>query len=264
MTDFVCIGVPYWLGQKGPPINSVAWFQMTPVAAELNAPWIEVAPDFAAASDPVTAVNRALADTIAAYSDRIPLIFAGDCLSCIGAVKGLEGHHPAVVWYDAHGDFNTHATTPSGYLGGMPLAALVGRDNQHLMQGVNLAPLDEADILITDARDLDPEEGVNLRASRITHLTDVNLLLRHPLPPKPLYIHFDTDVVNTEEMPAMSYPAKGGPALDETITTLRRVIRDGRVAGILFSLWNAALPKGDITAFNGLRLVRATVEAFNG
>jgi arginase len=264
VTDFVCIAVPYWLGQKAGLPNAVAALEASGVATELNAPWIEIEPDFDTASDPVTAVNRGLAEAMAAYPDRFPLIFAGDCLSCIGAVKGLEHHNPAVLWYDAHGDFNTHETTLSGYLGGMPLAALVGRDNQHLMRGVKLAPLAERDVVVTDVRDLDPAEGMQLNASQIAVLKDVNQLLNHPLPDKPLYIHFDTDVVNTDEMPAMNYPAQGGTTVDDIIATLRHVLQTRQVAGVLFSLWNDALPGADLTRANMLRIVRAVTQALHG
>jgi arginase len=162
------------------------------------------------------------------------------------------------------GDFNTHATTPSGYLGGMALAALVGRDNQHLMRGVKLTPVAEGDVVITDVRDLDPAEGDALRASNVAVLTDVNALLNHPLPAKPLYIHFDTDVVNTDEMPAIRFPAKNGARLDDIIATLRYALQTGNVAGVLFSLWDDSLPGADITRASMLRIVRSVVQALNG
>ncbi|MCU0511200.1 MAG: arginase family protein, partial [Anaerolineae bacterium] len=191
MPDFVCLGVPYWIGERAGAVNAVADVQATGIAAELNAPWVEVVAA-AAAPDAVTAVNRALAAAVVAHPGRIPLIFAGDCTACIGALAGLAAQQPAVVWYDAHGDFNTPATTLSGFLGGMPLAALVGRGNEHLLAGVGLSPLPEPDIILTDARDLDAPEADALHHSQVTHLPQVEQLLTHPLPDRPLYIHFDT------------------------------------------------------------------------
>jgi arginase family enzyme len=54
---------------------------------------------------------------------------SGDCPAARGAVAGLQRRYRdlAVVWLDAHGDFNTPAITISGYLGGMALAMLAGR-----------------------------------------------------------------------------------------------------------------------------------------
>lgn len=100
----------------------------------------------------------------------MPLIFASDCCSALGAMKGFEAQSPAVLWYDAHGDFNTWETTPSGFLGGMPLAWLVGRGDMQVMNGVGLSPILERDVFITDARNLDPGEAIALRESAVTHL----------------------------------------------------------------------------------------------
>ena len=202
---------------------------------------MEIEPDFAAADDPVVAVNRALAEAIRAHADRVPVVFANDCTSCLGMVKGLEAQAPAILWYDSHGDFNTPETTPSGFLGGMPLAALVGRGNQHLMRGLGLEPIAEADVIVADVRNLDPEEGVMLRESEVTIYETLADLNAGPLPDKPLYIHFDTDVVDCAEMPAMSYPEPGGPSLDESIESLKHVLARENTVGILFSLWNDTL-----------------------
>ena len=56
------------------------------------------------------------------------LIVSGDCTTSLGVLAGLQrrGQHPGIVWFDAHADFHTEASTTSGYLGGMPLALAVG------------------------------------------------------------------------------------------------------------------------------------------
>ena len=257
MNSYVCIGVPYYLGEALPDRREVAALRQTGIADELDAEWIDIDPDFAAADDPVVAVNRALADAIAARKDKIPLVFANDCTSCLGMVKGLERRSPVVLWYDSHGDFNTPETTPSGFLGGMPLAALVGRGNQHLMQGLKLQPIQESDVIITDVRNLDPEEGDMLRASDVTIYETLAALDSAELPARPLYIHFDADVVDCAEMPAMSYPEPGGPSLQESVESLQHVRARGDVAGALFSLWNGALAGADEAMAATLELIRA-------
>lgn len=260
---YVCIGVPYYIGKRQKN-GAVEAMRASGIAAELGAEWVEIEPAFGSIVERVSSVNEALVQAITSYPDHTPLIFAADCVSAVGAVKGLElkrkgaARPPlSVLWYDAHGDFNTEETTPSNFLGGMPLAALVGRGSEWMMQDVGLKPLAESDVIITDARDLDPEEGVNLAASGLTHLKDVADLLSYPLPSKPLYVHFDTDVVNTDDMPAMSYPAKGGPSLATTISTLERVKRDADVVGVLFSLWGQDNPGADVALQNCLKVVRA-------
>lgn len=257
MSNYVCIGAPYYLGEAKPERKEVEALRQSGIAAELNAEWVEIEPNFAAADDPVVAVNRALAEAIRATADRVPVVFAKDCASCLGMVKGLEAQAPAILWYDSHGDFNTPATTPSGFLGGMPLAALVGRGNQHWMRGLELAPIAEADVFLADARNLDPEEGIMLRASEVTHFETLDALHAAPLPDKPLYIHFDTDVVDCAEMPAMSYPEPGGPSLDDCIESLKQTLKQGKAIGILFSLWNDTLEGGAAAMAATLKLIRA-------
>lgn len=260
MTQYVCIGVPYWLGKRLEGRTEILSIKVSGIVQELGAEWVDITPDFATSADPVIAVNCSLAEVIATHRDRTPLIFASDCTSALGALKGLEHHNPAVLWYDAHGDFNTPETTPSGFLGGMPLAALVGRGNDHLMQGVGLTPLAESDVIISDARDLDPEESVMLRQSKVRHLSNVSDLLTTVLPAKPLYVHMDVDVVDPSEMPAMNYPAPGGPSLEQVAATLARVAREGRVAGILFSLWDDTMDGAGKALDSTLRLVRACTD----
>jgi len=257
MSKYVCIGVPYYLGEAMPERREVEALRRSGIAAELGADWVEIAPDFAAAEDPVVAVNRALAAAVASHADKTPVVFANDCTSCLGMVKGLEAKAPAILWYDSHGDFNTPETTPSGFLGGMPLAALVGRGNQHLLRGLDLAPISESDVIIVDARNLDPKEGLMLRESNVTIYESLAALHAAALPDKPLYIHFDTDVVDCAEMPAMSYPEPDGPSLDESIASLRRALAPGNAVGILFSLWNETLDGSAAAMAATLRLIRA-------
>lgn len=257
MPNYICIGAPYYLGEARAERAEVEALRRSGIAAELGAEWLTIAPDFAGGDDPVVAVNRALAQAIQAHADKTPVVFANDCTSCLGMMKGLEAKSPAILWYDSHGDFNTPETTPSGFLGGMPLAALVGRGNQHLMRGLDLAPVAETDVIISDVRNLDPEEGLMLRGSGVTIYETLAALDAAPLPDKPLYIHFDTDVVDCAEMPAMSYPEPDGPSLAESIASLKNALSHGDIAGVLFSLWNDTL-KGSAEAREAtLELIRA-------
>ena len=257
MPNYICIGAPYYLGEAKAERREVEAMRQSGIAAELGAEWLTIAPDFASGDDLVVAVNRALAQAILAHADKTPVVFANDCTSCLGMMKGLEAKSPAILWYDSHGDFNTPETTPSGFLGGMPLAALVGRGNQHLMRGLALEPIAETDVIISDVRNLDPEEGLMLRDCGVTIYETLAALDAAPLSDKPLYIHFDTDVVDCAEMPAMSYPEPDGPSLAESIASLKRALSRGDTAGVLFSLWNDTLEGSAEAREATLELVRA-------
>src|SRR5438067_1015555 len=62
----------------------------------------------------------------AVEAGRFPIILAGNCGSALGTVSGMGQERTGVIWFDAHGDFNTPETSPSGFLDGMALAILTG------------------------------------------------------------------------------------------------------------------------------------------
>lgn len=164
---------------------------------------------------------------------------AGDCVAALPVLAGLQraAITPTLIWFDAHGDFNDWTTTPSGFLGGMPLAMLSGRGEQTILDGLGLRPLPADNIILTDARDLDPGEREAVAAAPLTHLPDVAMLLDHELPPGPLYIHFDSDILDPADAPAMNYPAPGGPPLAVVRRVLQRLKQSGQVAAVSLSAW---------------------------
>jgi arginase len=194
-----------------------------------------------------------VADT--ASRGQRPVSIAGDCCTTIGVLAGLQrvGINPTLIWFDAHGDFNTWETTPSGFLGGMPLAMLAGKGEQTMVEGVGLEPLPEAQIILTDGRDLDPGERELLDHSGIVHLPQVEALLERTLASHPsegfkpsegsgsLYVHFDTDIINPDEAPAMNYPTPGGPSVEMLGRVFRHLAETGRVKAVSLSSWNPDL-----------------------
>ena len=101
------------------------------LADELGVESVTVEPDelswneAGASMDVVRALAAAVREVVA--SGDFPLVVAGVCSSCLGVVAGLGS--PAglgVAWFDAHGDFNTPETSPTGFFDGMPLAMLTG------------------------------------------------------------------------------------------------------------------------------------------
>jgi len=208
----------------------------------------------------MSALHAALASRVtrALHVGDRPVSIAGDCCACIGTLAGMHraGIDPLLIWFDAHGDFNTWETTPSGFLGGMPLAMLVGRGEQTLLQAVGLPPLSEARIVLTDARDLDPGEAEAVSESQVTHLPQVTHLLDFPIPEGPILVHFDTDVLNPAHAPAMSYPAAGGAGPEELAAAFQHLASTGRVSGVSVSTWNPRLKGTEATARVCLQLLQ--------
>jgi arginase len=198
------------------------------------------------------ALYRALAGEVSAAvaAGERPVSIAGDCCATIGVMAGLQhaGLEPTLIWMDAHGDFNTHDTSPSGFLGGMPLAMAVGLGEQTLLESVSLRPWPESKVILADARDLDPEERESVALSGITHLPDIEMLLAPGvIPDGPLYVHFDCDVINPDEAPAMSYPAPGGPSSEQVRDVVRALAATGRVAAVSICLWTPSLDADGVT-----------------
>lgn len=234
----IYILAPYWMGDFSPPRAAVArhtWRLLT------------VPPPEGSPIERMGTLCRALAAEVAAIraEGNLPVAIVGDCTFSIGMLAGLqrESADLTLVWYDAHGDFNTHQTTPSGFIGGMPLAMLCGRGEQTIVDGAGAKVHPEADVILTDARDLDPGEAEAVAQSNLTHLPNVANLSSHTLPDKPIYVHFDSDVLQLSDLSAVSYPAKGGPSLETIDASLTHLARTGRVAAVSVTMWNPELDK---------------------
>lgn len=251
----IFIYLPYLMGSFNPARAALArhtWRLVTPPLPE------------ASPTERMGALCEVLAAEVAATRavGNLPVVIAGDCTASIGVVAGLQQTTPdfTLVWYDAHGDFNTHETTPSGFIGGMPLAMLCGRGEQTIVAGAGAKVHPENQVILTDARDLDPGEKEAVAASALTHLPDVAGLLNLTLPDKPIYIHFDSDVLRLEDLSAVNYPAQGGSDRTTIEASLAHLAQTGRVAAISVTLWNPELDEAETAEETVLGLVERLVE----
>lgn len=198
-----------------------------------------------------------------------PLIVGGDCLVALGAVSGLlDPLNTAVAWLDAHGDFNTPQTTISGYLGGMPLACIVGRGLDDLREQCKLAtPVPEGNVALIGARDLDPAEEQQLLDSSVAlvrgaELRDSAALDRalQALGSLPqLYLHVDIDVLDPVEAPGIDYPATGGLRLDELTQIIERIVGLGNLAALSLTAVNPEKDNDERTVSAGLAAIEAAL-----
>ncbi|MEO8188906.1 MAG: arginase family protein [Acidobacteriota bacterium] len=212
---------------------------------------------------PALAVPFHVGDFVAEVESSEPsLVYAADCMAPLGVLAGLHrrGVSPYVVWLDAHGDFNTWDTTPSGYIGGMPVAMLTGRGEQTIVEALELPVIDEGRFLISDARDLDPGEGVALARSRV-RVVPLGKIAQELPPDLPIYVHLNVDVVTPSEMPALRFPARGGPSLAAVEISLRSLARTGRVACTSVACtWEPENPAADAAVAATKRLIAALRE----
>ena len=205
----------------------------------------------------VVAVCKAVAPRVRAACEQgyFPLILGAEDSIILGIMQGLQqglGETIGLIYLDAHGDFNTPETTPSGLIGGMDVAMLAGHGPDLLTNIFGHKPqLREEQIAIFGARDLDPPEREMLKESKV-HLYTMDKirelgpehvmkeatekLLRTS---KRIYVHIDIDVLDPSEIRATQLPVPGGLGLAECSNSLRVVSQSGRLCGLAVMVFNA-------------------------
>jgi arginase len=215
------IEVPYHLGRPhvglatGVPVLSEALARDASDVVTVD-PGPQASNEVAASMAVIRALARTVREVVAA--DGFPFVLAGNCNSSLGTVAGLGGGL-GVIWFDAHADFNTPDTTPTGFFDGFGLAMLTGSGWAVLRETVDgLSPIPEEHVVLGGARDIDPGERERLEASRI-RAVDVSDL-RPALDDlhgrvDSVYVHVDLDVLNPSVGRANALAVEGGPNVDE-------------------------------------------------
>jgi arginase len=228
------------------------------------------------------AVDTALSD------DSMPLVIAGNCNVALGVRAGLQragAAEAALVWLDAHGDFNTPDITETGYLDGMPLAMLCGRAYRDTVEEqLVMASLDEATALHAGGRDFDLRERESLLASAMRVVEGRELRDRGPaaaLTPAldelagerraaqglepgetpPAHLHVDLDVLDPAAAPGVSFPAPGGLSAGQLLDVIDLVRERFAVVALTVTSFTPARDEAGITLAAGLAVLqRVTTE----
>ena len=170
---------------------------------------------------------------------RVPVLAAADCSISVTTLPAAMRHRPdaKVLWFDAHGDYNTPDTSGSGYLGGMCLAGACGEWDAGL--GDTIAP---ERVVLAGVRDLDPGERELLERSAATVIgasaIETLVAVKNALDGAPVFIHLDLDVLDPEEFPA-AVPAPGGLSSDKLYDLMEAVAEDSELVGIEITAFEA-------------------------
>ncbi|HWM08294.1 MAG TPA: arginase family protein [Solirubrobacteraceae bacterium] len=150
---------------------------------------------------------------------ELPLLTASDCSICIATLPTVARRVPGVrlLWIDAHGDFNTPDTTPSGFLGGMCLGAACGRWDAGWPDTI-----DPASVSFLGVRDLDPGERIEVDDAGVGEGVPED---------GPVYVHLDVDALDPTVMP-VQFPVPGGLAAGEVRDVLTALVAGGRLVGL--------------------------------
>ena len=183
---------------------------------------------------------RTLADGIAASlrGGATCVVLGGECTLVAGSLSGALMAEPdiALVYLDAHGDFNTLATTQSHYVSGMCLAHVCWKSIAPLLWP-GARRIAEDRVALVGARALDAGERQNVERSRVLHVpfdrahADLTRLLAFARRKK-VWLHVDVDVVDPSEMPAVVFPAADGPSLAAVTGCVAQLVSLADVRGI--------------------------------
>jgi arginase len=168
---------------------------------------------------------------------RVPVLLAAECSVAVATLPLVVRRRPdvRVLWLDAHGDFNTPATSGSGYLGGMCLAGACGLWDTGFGAGV-----DPARVIMHGVRDLDGGERVALERCGVHRVEDPGQLEGFEL-----FAHVDLDVLDPLTFPA-SFPAPGGLAPPGLRDFLARAVEVATLVGA--EITSAAPGHGELVA----------------
>ncbi|HEY6890804.1 MAG TPA: arginase family protein [Solirubrobacter sp.] len=185
---------------------------------------------------------------------RFPVLTSSDCSICMTTFQAVVRHAPdvRVLWLDAPGDFNTPKTTPSGFLGGMCLAAACGRWDAGFEPSI-----EPARVLMCGVRDLDAGERVLVETAGVGHAARLSQVVP-ALAGEKVYVHLDMDVLDPSVLPAQFAVPNG---LSETglRTLLTDVARECDVIGLEVTAFEA--PEDDEERARRTALVASIVAA---
>ncbi len=159
----------------------------------------------------------------------LPIVLGGDHSLAAGSVgasadfAAARGGEIGLLWIDAHGDMNTPATTTSGNVHGMPLAALVGPEPAELSKIGVRSPKVRADkTVLIGIRNLDDLEKEQIRDAKV-HLFTMKDIDQHGIAvvmkralaiagkdTAGIHVSFDLDVCDPAIAPGVGTPVKGG------------------------------------------------------
>jgi arginase len=183
-------------------------------------------------------VCRRLADEVAAAvgGESVPVVLGGDHSVGIGTLAGA-GRDATIgtVWFDAHGDFNTPATTPSGNVHGMPLAAALGMGTFEDMDWARSPGLHESNVVHVGLRSVDDRERDLIRESSGTAFTMSDIdergvaeVTREAIEiaadgVDALHVSLDLDWLDPNVAPGVGTPVRGGATYREAHTAMEIV-----------------------------------------
>jgi arginase len=204
----------------------------------------------------------------------MPIVLGGDHSLAAGSVaaaadwaKRVRDLPIGLLWIDAHGDMNTPATSLSGNVHGMPLAALLGTEPAELARIGSVSPkVLPAHTVIIGVRNLDEREKVAVRESHV-HVFTMKDIDRQGIASvveqavnlagigtAGIHVSFDMDVCDPSVAPGVGTPVKGGLDYREAHMVMEIVADSAALTSLDLVEVNPTLDERNMTAQLGTEL----------
>jgi arginase len=283
LSRITLIGVPFHLGVRGVGMGSgpLELLAAGGVPDRLRGAGHDVAVQLV--DDPtednevgrIFAINRKLARAVGAAreTERTPLVVAGNCNVCLGAIGGIGAARRGIVWLDAHPDFHTPETTDSGFLDGMGLAMATGGCWTTLASSIpGFRAVDERDAVLVGVREIDAGERDRLDRGEVTVIPAG----RGPgtIPAEEVgraiealaarvdgvYLHLDFDSIDPSHGRANEYAVDGGLSVEDARAAITAVAEQVPILATSFTAYNPDVDR-DRFGPTALDVVDFSVEA---
>ena len=189
-------------------------------------------------------VSDAVLDAI--QNGMFPVIIGGDHTSALGFHTGLARAHgkTGIIWVDTHPDLNTPETSPSGNIHGMPLAGLLGRGSEKMLETTAPCRISEEHVAMVGTRSIDEGEQKWLDEGTI-HCMTMDVVKEQGLPAclasavntanqaeAGYGLSIDIDAIDPSQAPFVATPVDGGLDADELANVLSTLPNKDRLLGL--------------------------------
>jgi arginase len=209
---------------------------------------------------------------------HLPVVLGGDHSIAIGTLAGVAHHFQkqqqaiGLIWFDAHADFNTPDTSPSGNVHGMPLAASVGVGPKELAAFQGICPkVKPQNTVLLGVRDIDAQEKELLTASAVCVFTmrdidergmrsvveeAIRIAGQHTAG---LAISWDMDFLDPAFAPGVGTPVKGGVSYRESHLAMEMIADTNKLVSLELVEVNPVLDHMNTTAILGVELIQSAL-----
>src|SRR6201997_524025 len=208
-------------------------------------------------------------------SGKVPLVLGGDHSIAAGTVSGVaefyrrQEQRIGLIWIDAHSDINTPATSPSGNVHGMPLAAILGLWQDELSRIYDFSPkVQPENTVIIGVRDIDKAEKDNIRktgVSEVYTMRDIDERGMRTVMEEALrtagrgtagyHVSLDMDWIDPEDAPGVGTPVRGGATYREAHLAMEILADHGRMLSFEIVEVNPVIDEHNRTAHLAVELI---------